>query len=136
MLLPASNAVIVKLNAVFAVAVDGAETEKCVAAPGVLVSEKFTVVKPDAAAVTVYGPPAVAFAVKGAAAIPDAFVGTVIATWLLLNRPDAPVPGAVNVTLTPDTGLLPASFTVTANGFVKAVLMVADCGLVPALAVI
>ena len=55
---------------------------------------------------------------------------------LLLNKPDAPVPGAVNVTVTPDTGLLPASFTVTASALAKAVLMVADCGVVPAFAVI
>src|SRR5882724_11493970 len=69
-----------------------------------LVSEKFTVVRPVAAAVTVYGPPAVA--------------------------------GAVNVTFTPETGLLPASFTVTASALAKAVLIVADCGVVPEFAVI
>ena len=44
--------------------------------------------------------------------------------------------GAVKVTFTPDIGLLPASFTVTASATPKAVLMVADCGVVPALAVI
>ena len=55
---------------------------------------------------------------------------------LLLKRPDAPVAGAVNVTLTPETGLLPASFTVTASAFVKAVPIVADCGVVPGFAVI
>src|SRR6266436_3477203 len=101
-----------------------------------LVSEKFTVVRPVAAAVTVYGPPAVAFAVNGAAAIPDAFVTTVIVAVLLLNTPEAPAPGAVNVTFTPETGLLPASFTVTASALAKAVLMAADCGVVPAFAVI
>src|SRR6266403_3044222 len=101
-----------------------------------LVSEKFTVVRPVAAAVTVYGPPAVPFAVNGADATPDAFVATVMVAVLLLNSPDAPEPGAVNVTFTPETGLLPASFTVTASAFANAVLIVADCGVVPAFAVI
>ena len=40
------------------------------------------------------------------------------------------------MTFTPDSGLLPASFTVTASAFANAVLMVADCGVVPAFAVI
>ena len=68
--------------------------------------------------------------------MPDAFVATVIVAVLLLNTPEAPEPGAVKVTFTPETGLLPASFTVTANAFGKAELMVADCGVVPAFAVI
>ncbi len=67
---------------------------------------------------------------------PDALVATVIVVVLFENTPEAPAPGAVNVTFTPDTGLLPASFTVTASAFAKAVLMVADCGVVPAFAVI
>src|ERR1700687_2746004 len=107
-----------------------------VALPAVLVSEKLTLVSPLAAAVTVYGPPAVALAVNGAAATPDALVATVIVVVLLENSPDAPLPGAVNVTLTPGTGLLPASRTVTASALAKAVLTVADCGVVPAFAVI
>ena len=106
------------------------------AAPALLVNEKLTVVRPVAAAVTVYGPPAVAFAVNAADATPDAFVATVIVAVLLLNTPDAPDPGAVNVTFTPLTGLLEASFTVTANAFANAALIVADCGVVPAFAVI
>src|SRR6266850_83391 len=101
-----------------------------------LVSEKFTVVSPVAAAATAYGPPAVAFAVNDADATPDAFVAMVIVAVPLLKIPDAPDPGAVNVTFTPETGLLPASFTVTANAFAKPVLIVADCGVVPAFAVI
>jgi hypothetical protein len=84
----------------------------------------------------VYGPPAVAFAVNEADATPDAFVATTIVAVLLLKTPDAPEPGAVNVTFTPATGLLPASFTVTARALAKAVLIVADCGVVPAFAVI
>src|SRR4029077_9873883 len=67
--------------------------------------------------------------------MPDALVATVIVVVELLKRPLAPVPGAVNVTFTPDTGLLPASFTVTDSAFANAVLMVADCGVVPAFAV-
>jgi hypothetical protein len=54
---------------------------------------------------------------------------------LLLNTPDGPLPGAVKVTFTPAIGLLPASLTVTASALAKAVLTVADCGVVPALAV-
>src|ERR1017187_3640905 len=66
--------------------------------PSVLVSEKFTVVRPVAAAVTVYGPPAVALPVNGAAATPDPLVATVIVAVELLNNPLAPLAGAVNVT--------------------------------------
>ena len=75
-------------------------------------------------------------AVNGAAATPEALVATVIVVVLFENSPDAPLAGAVKVTLTPATGLLPASRTVTASALAKAVLIVADCGVVPALAVI
>jgi hypothetical protein len=68
--------------------------------------------------------------------MPDAFVGTVMVVLRLLNVPDAPAPGAANVTFTPGIGLLPASFTVTASALANAVLTVAVCGVVPALAVI
>src|SRR5438270_244055 len=74
------------------------------------------------------------FAVNDADATPDALVATVIAVVALLNVPDAPEPGAVKVTFTPETGLLPPSRTVTASGL-NAVLTVAFCGVVPALAV-
>jgi len=70
----------------------------------------------------------VALAVNGADATPDAFVGTVMVAVALENTPLAPAPGAVNVTLTPETGLLPASFTVTASGFENAVEIPAPCG--------
>src|SRR5712692_9275749 len=126
-------------NAVLIVADCGvvpAFTVIVVAAPAVFVSEKFTVVNPAAAAVTVYGPPAVAFAVNGADATPLAFVATMIVAVLLLNTPEAPAPGAVNVTFNPLTGLFPASFTVTASALANAVLIVADCGVVPAFAAI
>ncbi len=59
---------------------------------------------------------------KGAEATPDALVATVMVAVLLLNVPEAPDPGAVNVTLTPEIGLLTASFTVTASALVKALL--------------
>src|SRR5712675_475157 len=52
------------------------------------------------------------------------------------NVPLAPVcAGAVNVTVTPETVLLPESFTVAWNAIVNAVPIVAVCG-VPAVAVI
>ena len=47
----------------------------------------------------------------------------------------APEVGAVNVTVTPLTGLLAASFTVTCNSAPKTVVTAADCG-VPPVAVI
>jgi len=72
--------------------------------------------------------------VNGAEATPDAFVATVIVAVLLLNAPDAPDPGAVNVTFTPLTGLLSESFTVACMAVANAVLTVAVCG-VPAVAV-
>ena len=72
---------------------------------------------------------------NGAAATPDAFVATVMVAVLLLNMPDVPLPGAVNVTFTPATGLVPASRTVAASALGNAVPTVADCGVVPALAV-
>jgi hypothetical protein len=73
--------------------------------------------------------------VNGADATPWALVNTVMVAVLLLKVPDDPAPGAVNVTLTFGTGLFPASFTVTASALAKAVLIAADCGVVPAFAV-
>jgi hypothetical protein len=75
-------------------------------------------------------------AVNGAEAMPLAFVDTVMVAVLLLNLPLAPEPGAVNVTLAPETGLPYISSTVTASALVNAVLTVAVCGVVPELAVI
>ena len=63
---------------------------------------------------------------KGAEAIPEALVVAVIALVLLLNVPEAPVPAGVNVTITPDTALPVASFTVTPNAVVKAARTMAD----------
>ena len=39
--------------------------------------------------------------------------------------------GAAKLTTAPDTGLFPASFTVTCNGAAKDVLITADCGVPP-----
>ena len=47
----------------------------------------------------------------------------------------APLAGGANVTVTPETGLLPASRTVTWSGAEKAVLMAAVC-VVPPVALI
>jgi hypothetical protein len=104
------------------------------AGPALLVSEKFAAVAtPVTFAVTVYAP-AVAFAVNTAAvATPLAFVVAVVTPPA--NAPLAPLPGAANVTTTPLTGLLPASFTVACKSVANAVLIVALCG-VPAVAVI
>jgi hypothetical protein len=105
------------------------------AAPAELVRLKFTVVRLAAAAVTVYGPPEVPFAVNGALAIPLAFVATVMVVVPLLNAPLAPEPGALKVTFTPEIGLFEASLTVTASGLPNAVFTATLCGVVPALAV-
>ena len=60
-------------------------------------------------------------AVTVAEATPDAFVVAVVVVML---APDA---GPVNVTVTPETGLPPESFTVATNGFANAALIVAVC---------
>ena len=73
------------------------------------------------------------FAVKIAeVATPCEFVTAVFTP--LAKVPLAPLPGAVNVTVTPLTGLFPASFTVACRGAANAVLIAALCG-VPAVAV-
>ena len=69
-------------------------------------------------------------------AIPETFVATVMVVVAFENVPDAPEPGDVNVTFAPETGLFPASRTVTPGGVAKTVLTVADCGVVPAFVVI
>jgi hypothetical protein len=53
----------------------------------------------------------------------------------LPKLPLAPLAGAVNVTVTPPTGLFPASFTIACSCIANAVLIVALCG-VPAVEVI
>src|SRR5579872_7243239 len=67
----------------------------------------------------------------GAVATPLAFVVMVAEP---LKEPDAPVPGAANVTATPLSRLLLASFTTACKAVLNAVLTVALCG-VPTAAV-
>ena len=103
------------------------------ATEAVLVREKLAEVPtPETAAVTVYGPPAVALAVKIAAvATPDALVVAVFTPPA--NVPLAPLAGAAKVTVTPLTGLLKESLTVACSCAANAVLTVALWG-VPAVA--
>ena len=105
------------------------------AVPAVLVSAKLAgVVTPATEAVTVYGPPAVALAVNVAeVATPLLLVVAVLTPPAKL--PLAPEAGGVKVTVTPETGLPPLSFTVATRGAAKAVLMAVLCG-VPLVAVI
>ena len=74
-------------------------------------------------------------AVKDSESAPEELVFPVIEAVLLLNLPEAPLTGAVKVTLTPEIGLPKLSVIVTASALVKAVLTTALCGVVPALAV-
>jgi hypothetical protein len=55
-------------------------------------------------------------------ATPAAFV---VAVFDPLKAPLAPLDGGVKVTVTPETGFPPASFTVTTNGFANTALIVA-----------
>jgi len=96
------------------------------AAPTLFVNAKFADVAPVALATTLYGPPAVAFAVNVAdVATPLAFVVAVFTPPA--NVPLAPLAGGVNVTTTPLTGLFPESVTVATRGAANAVLIVAFC---------
>src|SRR5216683_2852713 len=137
-LFPASVTVATKsaVNAVLIAALcpEPLVTTTLAAGPTVFVSEKLAgVATPATDAVTLYGPPAVAFAVNVAeVATPLAFVVAVFTPPAKV--PLAPLPGAVNVTNTPFTGLFPASFTVACSCVANAVLIAALCG-VPAVAV-
>ena len=73
----------------------------------------------------------VELAVAVTVATPAALVMTVRADSVAR----APVDGAANVTVTPLTGLLLASRTVTWSEVAKAVLIAVDCGVLPAVAV-
>ena len=93
------------------------------AAPAVFVSVKFADVAPVALATTLYGPPAVLFAVNVfEVATPLALVVAVLPP---VKVPLAPLAGGVNVTTTPLTGFPPLSVTVATNGAAKAVPIVA-----------
>jgi hypothetical protein len=118
-----SKAVTVKLNAVPAVAVEGALTTKCVAPEAVLVSENVAgVATPLTLALTEYAP-LVLLAVAVTWVWPLAFV-----TAGELRLALAPLAGAVKVTVAPGTGLLEASNTVTTKGAAKAVPTAVLCG--------
>ena len=96
------------------------------AAPVLFVSEKFADVAPVALATTLYGPPAVLFAVNVAeVATPLPLVVAVFAPPAKV--PLAPLAGGVKVTTTPFTGFPPLSVTSAASGEPNAVLMVALC---------
>jgi hypothetical protein len=95
--------------------------------PAVLVRVKPGLVVNDSTdAFTVY-PPLVLFEVNVAVACPEASVTTEMVFELLENLPLAPLGGAVNVTVKPCSGLLPASATVATSGLVNAVLNAALC---------
>ena len=75
-----------------------------------------------------------AFAVNVVAdAWPDASVVAVVLAVPFANVPLPPAAGAVNVTVTPETGLPLLSCMVACNAVANAVLIVAFCG-VPAVA--
>jgi hypothetical protein len=93
-----------------------------------------TAATPFTLAATVYEPLCPLAVNAGAVAIPLLLV-IVVAVAEPLNKALAPVPLAVNVTVTPLNGLLFASFTVACRALPNAVLTVALCG-VPAVAVI
>ena len=85
------------------------------------------VATPATAAVTVYDPGTLLAVNAGAVAIPLPLV-TPVAVANPENPAVAPVDGAVKVTVTPFTGLLRASFTVTCNAVANAVLTNVLCG--------
>ncbi len=103
--------------------------------PGMFFSAKLAVIaRPEIEAVTVKLP-VVKLAVNGMeVATPEALV-----TAVLLppeKAPLAPLPGAVNVTVTPLTGLPLASSTVTASAAPNTVLICAVCGVPPLAAMV
>ena len=96
-----------------------------VAAPALLVSEKFAEVAPVALATTLYAP-ALLLAVNVAdVATPLALVAAVFTPPAKV--PLAPLPGGVKVTTTPFTGFPPLSVTVATNGAANAAPIVAAC---------
>jgi hypothetical protein len=122
-------------NAVLTVALCGVPLVAVIdaAAPAVLVSAKLADVEtPATLAVTVKLPAWVLAVNTVDVATPDEFV---VAVFAPANLPEAPLLGAVNVTVTPLTPLPPEFFTVTTSGLANVVLMVALCG-VPLVAVI
>jgi len=68
--------------------------------------------------------------------MPDPLVATAIEAVKLGNVPEAPEPGAENVTVTPANALPELFNTVTAGAIGNVVLTATLCGVVPAFAVI
>src|SRR5271170_2789383 len=99
-------------------------------APALLVSAKpGVVVRASPVAVTVYLPAIVLALNTCDVATPWAFVMPVVPEQAKV--PLAPLVGGLNVTSTPDTGLLSASCTVATRGLAKFLLTVALCGVPP-----
>lgn len=91
----------------------------------VLVSEKMAGLEtPGALAVTVYDPTVLLAVKAGDVACPLAPV-VAVAVGCDANEPPGPLAGAVNVTVTPETGLPPESFTTATNGLANAPLICA-----------
>jgi hypothetical protein len=104
---------------------DTTETED--GAPGALVRLKLAPLAPVADALTDY-PPALLLAVNVlAVACPSLPVVAVVVAVPLTNVPEAPLPGALKVTLTPGTGLPAESVTCATNAPANALPTVADC---------
>ena len=102
-------------------------------AGAVLVRLKVTGVAMPATVALTVNAPIVPFALMiGAVATPEAFV-TAVVDAAAPKVPEAPEPGAVNVTVAPDTGLLDASNTVACSWVPKFVLINVTWG-VPAVA--
>src|SRR5690242_21380871 len=95
------------------------------AATGRFVSEKFAEVAPGTLATTLYGPPAVPFAVNVVdVATP---VALLTAVFVPVNVPLAPLGGAGNVTVAPLTGLCPASVDRGRRGWPDGPLVASRC---------
>jgi hypothetical protein len=98
------------------------------AAPGEFVSLKLADVAPVALELIVYPVPATVLAVNAlAVAWPLLALVAVVLAVEFANVPEAPLAGAVNVTVTPGTGFPWASLTIATSWLAKAVLTVADC---------
>ena len=98
-----------------------------VAAPGEFVSLKLALLAPVAPALTVYDP-ATVFAVKVVeVACPLLALVAVVVVVELAKVPDAPLDGAVKVTVTPGTAFPWASLTIATSWLENAALTVADC---------
>lgn len=121
-------------NAVFTIVVCGvpADGETVLGAPTVIVSAKVAGVATPLTDPETLKLPKMQLAVNvDAVAIPEEFVVAVVLAPPPAKVPLAPEPGALNVTVTPGTGLLAASFTMAARFVPKATPACVVCG-VPA----